>query len=108
MINLPPESRCVCKYSDFGFWNWDREIQSQILHTLDVIMVNFVNANLPKGKSKAKAMDQAQPDNVKQAKERLKAQKTLAMDDEEKETLRRFFEARNADVKKLEELTDDA
>lgn len=107
LVNLPSESRFVTKYSPFRDWNWDREIQAQILHVLDIISVNYVNANRKKGAKKAKAPELAQPEYVKKAKKEAEAEKHHQISEAEKDDLKAFFEARNFEVNKLEEETSN-
>lgn len=76
-------------------------MQSQILRELDVIAVNFVNANKKKGAKRAKVQEQMQPKYVKDAKRALK-QKDATAKLAQKDELAEFFEHKNNNAKRLE------
>ena len=101
LANLPPESRLIQKYSPFKDWTWDKEMQSQILHTLDTIVTMYANAHRKKGRAPMKNPPQVQPDYVEEAKKNAKKQKkeNLLIDQAD---LAEIFEKRNNQVKKLE------
>lgn len=101
LVNLPPESRYVCKYSPFKDWNWDREVQSQILHMLDVLAVMYVNSHKKKGSAPLKAPPLSQPQYVLDAKKQLKEQKREESKYDSMD-LARIFEERNNQATKLE------
>lgn len=101
LMNLPPESRFFQKYSPFKDWDWDKEVQSQILHTLDSIATMYGNTHRKKGTPPLKTPPQAQPDYVKEAKKGAKEQKREeSMIDQA--DLMEIFEKRNNEVKKME------
>ena len=101
LINLPPESRFIQKISPFKDWTWDKEMQSQILHTLDTLVIQYANAHRKKGSPAIKIPPQIQPDYVSQAKKEVKKNKR---DDnrEKQKDLAEIFEKRNQKVKKIE------
>lgn len=99
--NLPEGSRVVCKYSDFQDWNWDREIQTQILHTLDSIVVMYANVHRKKGTRPHEVPPLAQPDYVEKAKKKMKANKVESSKSNQIE-LAKIFEKRNNKAKKME------
>lgn len=105
LLQLPQESRTVHKYSPFKDWNWDREIQSQILHAVNTLTVMFANANRKKGVQPIKVGEQPQPDYVKKAKKETKENKkenNVVV----REELDRFFSRKNNQVKILKEKKD--
>lgn len=97
LSQLPPESRMAQKYSPFKDWNWDREMQSQILRELNVIATNFVNANRKKGARRLKFQDQLQPDYVVKAKKAL-LQKHKEQAEEQSKELAEFFSQKNSNI----------
>lgn len=101
LINLPEESRFIRKISPFQDWNWDKEIQSQILHTLDIIAVQYANSHRKKGSVAIKIPQQIQPEYVKKAKKDATSNKK---DDNRKiqKDLSEIFERRNNRIKKVE------
>ena len=104
-MQLPPESRMVQKYSPFKDWNWDREMQSQILRELNVIATNYVNANRKKGTKRLKFQDQLEPKYVTEAKKAAKI-KHIDKTKEQREQLAEFFSKKNSETTKLEVLND--
>ena len=102
LLQLPPESRMVQKYSPFKDWNWDREVQSQILHAIDTFAAMFANANRKKGAKPIKAQEQPQPDYVKKAKKEVKEGKKEDNKSTQEE-LAEFFSKKNNQVKSIEE-----
>lgn len=94
LTNLPVESRFVRKYSPFHDWNWDREIQAQILRTVDTIATQYANAHRKKGQKVLEPPELVQPDYVAKAKKDAKQQKR---DDQAAALveLKEFFEKRN-------------
>ena len=101
LINLPMESRFIQKYSPFKDWNWDKEMQSQILHTLDSIATMYANSHRKKGTKALKAPVQAQPDYVEKAKKEAKNKKKEENELDQLD-LTEIFEKRNNKVNKLE------
>lgn len=101
LINLPAESRFVRDKSPFVDWNWDKEIQSQILHSLDILVVNYANAHRKKGSVALKTPEQVQPDYVKKAKKVAKRNKKDSNKDIQKD-LAEIFAKRNSNVKEYE------
>ena len=102
LINLPTESRTMQKYSAFKDWNWDKEVQSRILQMLDLISCHLVNMHRKKGTKPLKVQDQFQPDYVKEAK-KLARENKKELSREKQEDLATIFEARNNNVKRLED-----
>lgn len=72
LLQLPVESRFVRKYNPLQDWDWDKEVQSQILRELDEISCQLSNMCKKKGAKKAKPQEQLQPDYVKKAKAKIK------------------------------------
>lgn len=103
LVNLPMESRFVQKYLPSKDWDWDKEVQSRILQMLDIISCHLVNMHRKKGTKAIKPSEQFQPDYVKDAKKMAKESKRETAKIEQ-EDLAAIFEARNKDVKKLEEI----
>lgn len=100
LINLPAESRFIQKYSPFKDWNWEKEIQSQILRSIDAIATIYANVHRKKGTPAIKPPDQVQPDYVVKAKKDAKVKKKkdnqLAQ-----ESLIKEFESRNKNTKQI-------
>ena len=107
LVNLPVESRFVCKYSPFKDWNWDREIQSQILHAVDTIATMYANAHKKKGAATIKTPPLPQPDYVEKAKKQAKRAKREESKLDQID-LAEIFEKRNNKVNKLEKIADGA
>ena len=105
LLNLPAESRLVQKYSPFKDWNWDKEMQSQILRELNVISTNYVNAHRKKGVKKVKFQKQLEPMYVTNAKKEMR--KENGVSEEQKIKLEEFFSKKNNKVKKLGEITNE-
>lgn len=101
LVNLPTESRFIQKFSPFKDWTWDKEIQSQILHTLDTMVTMYSNAHRKKGHAPIKTPPQVQPDYVEQAKKDAKKQKKEDLQVDQAD-LAEIFEKRNNQVNKLE------
>lgn len=101
MINLPPESRFMQRYSPFKDWSWDKEVQVQILHSIDVLSAMYANANRKKGAKPIKPPKLVQPEYVEKAKKQAKEDKKAINQDDQKD-LSDIFEKRNSKVKKLE------
>ena len=93
------------KYSPFKDWNWDREIQSQILRSIDAIATIYANTHRKKGTSAIKAPDQVQPDYVVKAKKdaKIKRKKSSRL---AQESLARLFEDRNKNTKQIGEVAN--
>ena len=89
----------MTKYAPFKDWNWDREMQSQILAAIDSFAVSYANAHRKKGSKRIKVPEQMMPEYVRAAKKEAKNGKKIT--EEEKQNLAAFFEARNSQVKKL-------
>lgn len=100
LANLPSESRFVQKYSPFKDWNWDKEVQSQILHSIDTIATLYVNANRKKGTKPAKAPELVQPDYVADAKKQVKKRK-VENNKEYLAEIEEIFKERNNKVKEI-------
>lgn len=97
LVNLPPESRFITKYSPFRDWNWDREMQAQILYAIDSFAVLYANAHRKKGTQKAKPPKLMQPDYAENAKKEIKKQKREKAKSEQAE-LAEIFAKRNSNV----------
>lgn len=97
LLHLPFESRFIQKYSETKDWSWDKEVQSQILHALDVISCQLANMTKKEGRTPAKPQPQLQPDYVKKAKvdnQRRQRQKDAVSVDELNE-MRQFWATYN-------------
>ena len=101
LANLPLESRFVQKYSPFKDWNWDKEVQVQILHAIDVFATMYANSHRKKGSSVIKPPELIQPEYVALAKKQANKDKK-AMNQDSQKNLSEIFEKRNNKVKKLE------
>ena len=95
------------KYIPSKDWDFDKETQSRILMTLDIISCQLSNMFKKKGHKPRKPDEQFQPDYVKEAKKNMKNEKKL-INQEAQEDLAEIFEARNKDVKRLEEIGNAA
>ena len=106
LVNLPIESRFVQKYLPSKDWDWDKEVQSRILQTLDIISCHLANMHRKKGTKAIKPSEQFQPDYVKEAKNMAKENKreTAKTDQED---LAAIFEARNNNINRLDGVTSD-
>lgn len=90
------------KYVPSKDWDFDKETQSRILMTLDVISCQLSNLFKKKGTKPRKPSDQFQPDYVKEAKESVGKMKKEWGEEAQKD-LAEIFEKRNNQVKDLEE-----
>lgn len=100
LLNLPVDSRFISDKVDSKDWNWDKEVQSRILYTLDAISCQISNMNRKKGTKPRKPSDQFQPDYVTEAKKKIQGKGKLTK--EEKEDLEAFFSRRNNKINNLE------
>lgn len=99
LLNLPFESRFVQKYAPSKDWNWDKEVQSRILHTLDIIKCQIANMAKKSGQSSAKPQPQFQPDYVEKAKaEAAKAQQGIALSADDLNDIKDFWAEYNRNV----------
>ena len=104
LINLPAESRFVVQNADGKDWNWDKEVQSQILMQLNGISCQLTNMFRKKGSSPAKPAEQFQPDYVKQAKAKaLAAKNKQTVTEEEMQQIKDFWRLHNSNAKVYEE-----
>ena len=103
LLQLPMQARFMQKYSPFKDWNWDREVQTQILHSIDALATMYANSHRKKGSVPLKTPPLIQPDYVEKAKKEAKNKKRedLKMDQVD---LAGIFEKRNSKVKKIEEV----
>lgn len=89
------------KYIPSKDWDFDRETQSRILMTLDVISCQISNIFKKKSAKPRKPSEQFQPDYVKEAKkDALKEKKTINTDTQN--DLAEIFEKRNNKINNLE------
>lgn len=100
LLNLPEESRFIRKYSPLKDWNWDREMQSQILLAIHNLGKIYIDANRKKGRKMMPEIKQFQPDYV------AKAKKNFSRNEQERrkedfEDIKKLFEKRNPDVRKV-------
>ena len=97
LLNLPAESRFFRKYSPLEDWNWDKEVQTQILHALDQISCQLANMFRDKGKKKAKPQELMQPEYVKKAKEKMREERRnkTRYSDVEMKAIEEFWKRRN-------------
>ena len=100
-MNLPAESRFINRFSPFKDWTWDKEVQSQILRSLDTMVTMYSNTHRKKGQPPAKIPPQVQPDYVEKAKKDAKRQKREDQQLDQQD-LAAIFEKRNNQIKKLE------
>ena len=94
MGNLPPTARLMTKISPFKQWQWDDEVKSQILHTLDMISCQISNMGKKKGAKPNKPRKQLQPDYVEKAKKEISKKQKEANSNYAQE-LADFWEKRN-------------
>lgn len=104
LSQLPIESRYIQKYNSLKDWNWDKEIQSQILAKLDAVYCAFLNANRKKGKKPIKPQEQMMPEYVKKAKvDYLKRKQEAAiLNEEEMAKMDAYWKRKNPNIKFLE------
>lgn len=104
LINLPMESRFIMSKLDSKDWTWDKEVQSRILSSLEIISCQLSNMFRKKGKKKVKPGEQFQPDYVKKAKENAIRAKNMKrkITKEEMDNIKAFWKNRNPDVKLFE------
>lgn len=104
LINLPMESRFIMSKLDSKDWNWNKEVQSRILYSLEIISCQLTNMFRKKGKKKVKPGEQFQPDYVKKAKENAVRAKNMKrkITKEEMENIKAFWKRRNPNVKVFE------
>ena len=88
------------KYIPSKDWDFDRETQSRILMTLDVISCQISNIFKKKGAKPRKPSEQFQPDYVKDAKKEIKIHKKEWYKDTQQD-LAEIFEKRNNKVNDL-------
>lgn len=79
-------------------WDFDKETQSRILASLEVISCQLANMHKKKSAKKIKPGPQFQPDYVKDAKEEFAKKKKEAITDGTLDSLKAFFEARNPEA----------
>lgn len=95
--NLPEQSRVMRRFNPLKDWDWDKEIQSQILLALNRLEAMYVNSHKKKGARAVKEPVQTQPDYVKKVKEEYeknqKASKEITED--EMPDFEAFWKARN-------------
>ncbi len=107
LLQLPMQARFMQKYSPFKDWNWDREVQAQILHSIDTLATMYANSHRKKGAVALKAPPLIQPDYVEKAKKEAKGKKKEDLKEAQAD-LAEIFRKRNNNVKKIEEITNDA
>lgn len=93
------------KYIPSKDWDWDKETQSRILYTLDVISCQLSNIFKKKGAKPRKPAEQFQPDYVKEAKKGAKKEK-LVTNKEAQKDLAILFDRHNSKIKRLENKND--
>lgn len=84
-------------------WDFDKEMQSQILARLELISCQLSNMGKKKSEPKNKPGEQFQPDYVKEAKAEYARKKKEAVTDGTLDNLKAFFEARNPEANKIGE-----
>lgn len=98
LLQLPFESRFIQKYCPSKDWDWNKEIQSHILHQLDIISCQLANMAKKPGCAPAKPQDLLQPDYVKRAKneaeKRAREEQRLSAADFEE--IKRFWQKYNS------------
>ena len=76
-------------------------MQVQILHSIDLMITYYANANRKKGSKKAEVPEFNRPDYVQEAFEQAKEEERSKNMEHQKE-LADFFEKRNAQMKEIE------
>ena len=76
-------------------------MQVQILHSIDLMITYYANANRKKGSKKAEVPEFNRPDYVQEAFEQAKEEERSKNMEPQKE-LADFFEKRNAQMKEIE------
>lgn len=101
LLQLPPESRFMQKIIPSRDWNWDKEVQSRILQTLDAILCQLANLFRKSGQESLKPGEQFQPDYVKRAKEEAQslARAEAAISNDEMVAMKTFWQAHNYRIK---------
>lgn len=97
----------VRKYSPFKDWNWDKEMQSQILRAVDTMTTIYINSNRKKGTKKLKPPEQVEPEYVKEAKKKMKEENKIKAR-EKQEELAEFFEKRKQMYAEIKEKKNGA
>lgn len=102
LLQLPFESRFVQKYCPSKDWDWDKEIRSQILHTLDIISCQLANMMKKEGRASSKPQPQLQPEYVKRAKEEATTNKHgEQISDDDLEDMQQFWQEYNCNTKEI-------
>lgn len=101
LLQLPSESRFMQKIIPSKDWNWDKEVQSRILRTLDVISCQFANLFRKNGQESIKPGEQFQPDYVKHAKEEAQslAKADMTISEDEMAAMKTFWQSHNHRIK---------
>ena len=102
LLNLPIEARFMKKHIPSKDWDFDRETQSRILMTLDIISCQLSNIFKKKGAKPRKPAEQFQPDYVRETKKETERRKKQLNENVQKDLIE-IFEKRNNEVKKFEE-----
>lgn len=109
LLHLPFESRFIQAHCTSKDWDWDKEVQSRILHALDTISCQLANIVKKEGRSPAKPRPQFQPDYVKKAKETAERSKQIIqMSSDELEDMEQFWQEYNHNTKRLESGNQDS
>lgn len=105
LLHLPLESRFVQKYCESKDWDWDKEVQSRILHELNAISCQLSNMLRKEGKAPRKMDEQFQPDYVKKAKEKTRQTKPgqAAYSKEDMEEIKKFWANYNSTAKRMDD-----
>lgn len=77
-------------------------MQVQILHSIDLMVTYYANANRKKGSKKAEVPEFNRPDYVQKAFEQAKEEERVKNKEHQQE-LASFFEKRNAQLKEIKE-----
>ena len=96
----------MTKVSLFKDWSWDKEMQVQILHSIDFLTTCIINSNRKKGSKKAEIPEFLRPDYVKKAIEQAKEEERSKNIEHQKE-LANYFEKRNAQMKEIEKQLEE-
>lgn len=99
--NLPFESRFIQKYCQTKDWDWGKETQSRILHTLETISCQFANMMKKQGQAAARPSEQFQPDYVKEAKRQAEQKESASrkLTQEDMGDIKQFWQNHNSKVK---------
>lgn len=96
------------KHCESKDWDWDKEVQSQILHQLSIISCQLANMTKKKGTKTIKPGNQFEPEYVTEAKKSYakKEQQRKKLSEDELEEVKDFWQRRNYNVKNVEKINE--